>query len=160
MAGASLFFIPVYPSGTVTVLADGVARAFTQPAPTRVLLDVPLTVPAVITVSCATYGIPAKPEAPGTALVAFTGTIGGTISNTLAAQSVASSATDNSGGTSGGNTVAAVTDIATAANAIATLTAKINTLATFASVSRNAHSSTGAKVNEIVTILKAAKLAA
>lgn len=36
--------------------------------------------------------------------------------------------TDNSTGTSGGNTVAAVTDVATAANAIATLTAKVNAI--------------------------------
>lgn len=36
--------------------------------------------------------------------------------------------TDSSTGTSGGNTVAAVTDVATAANAIATLTAKLNEL--------------------------------
>lgn len=36
--------------------------------------------------------------------------------------------TDNSGGTSGGNTIAAVTDVATAANAIATLAAKLNAL--------------------------------
>lgn len=34
--------------------------------------------------------------------------------------------TNNSGGTSGGNTVAAVSDVATAANAIATLTVKLN----------------------------------
>ena len=36
--------------------------------------------------------------------------------------------TDNSGGTSGGSTIAAVTSVATAANAIATLAAKYNTL--------------------------------
>lgn len=36
--------------------------------------------------------------------------------------------TDSSGGTSGGNTIAAVTDVATAANAIATLAAKVNEL--------------------------------
>lgn len=34
--------------------------------------------------------------------------------------------TDSSTGTSGGNTIAAVTDVATAANAIATLAAKLN----------------------------------
>lgn len=38
--------------------------------------------------------------------------------------------TDNSGGTSGGNTIAAVTDNATAANAVATLAAKVNALQT------------------------------
>lgn len=38
--------------------------------------------------------------------------------------------TDNSGGTSGGATVAAVTDVASAANAVATLAAKINALET------------------------------
>lgn len=37
--------------------------------------------------------------------------------------------TDSSGGTSGGNTIAAVSDVATAANAIATLAAKVNALA-------------------------------
>lgn len=36
--------------------------------------------------------------------------------------------TDNSGGTSGGDTIAAVSDVATAANAIATLAAKVNQL--------------------------------
>lgn len=36
------------------------------------------------------------------------------------------SLTDNSTGTSGGNTIAAVSDVATAANAIATLAAKLN----------------------------------
>lgn len=34
--------------------------------------------------------------------------------------------TDSSTGTSGGNTIAAVTDVASAANAIATLSAKLN----------------------------------
>lgn len=34
--------------------------------------------------------------------------------------------TDNSGGTSGGNTIAAVTDVATTANAVATLAARLN----------------------------------
>lgn len=34
--------------------------------------------------------------------------------------------TDNSGGSSGGNTIASVTDISTAADAIATLAAKLN----------------------------------
>ena len=34
--------------------------------------------------------------------------------------------TDNSTGTSGGNTIAAVSDVATAANAIATFAAKLN----------------------------------
>lgn len=38
------------------------------------------------------------------------------------------SLTDSSGGTSGGNTIAAVSDIATAANAIATLAAKVNAI--------------------------------
>ena len=38
--------------------------------------------------------------------------------------------TDNSGGTSDGNTIAAVTDNTTAANAVATLAAKINALQT------------------------------
>lgn len=38
------------------------------------------------------------------------------------------SLTDNSGGTSGGDTIAVVTDIASAANAIATLAAKVNSL--------------------------------
>jgi hypothetical protein len=38
--------------------------------------------------------------------------------------------TDNSGGASGGNTIAAVTDNTTAANAIATLAAKVNGLQT------------------------------
>ncbi len=36
--------------------------------------------------------------------------------------------TNNSGGTSGGNTIAAVTDVASAANAIATLATKFNAL--------------------------------
>lgn len=36
------------------------------------------------------------------------------------------SLTDSSAGTSGGNTIAAVSDVATAANAIATLAAKLN----------------------------------
>lgn len=36
--------------------------------------------------------------------------------------------TDSSGGTSGGNTIAACTDVATLANAVATLAAKINSL--------------------------------
>jgi len=36
--------------------------------------------------------------------------------------------TDSSGGTSGGDTISAVTDVATAANAIATLAAKLNSL--------------------------------
>lgn len=36
--------------------------------------------------------------------------------------------TDSSTGTSGGNTVAAITDTATAANAVATLAAKLNAL--------------------------------
>lgn len=36
--------------------------------------------------------------------------------------------TDNSAGTSGGNTIAAVTDNASAANAIATLAAKVNAI--------------------------------
>lgn len=38
--------------------------------------------------------------------------------------------TDNSGGTSGGDTIAAVTDVASAANAIATLAAKVDALQT------------------------------
>lgn len=36
--------------------------------------------------------------------------------------------TNNSGGTSGGNTIAAVTDVATANNAIATLAVKVNAI--------------------------------
>lgn len=36
--------------------------------------------------------------------------------------------TDSSGGTSGGNTIAAVTDLTTTKNAIATLAAKVNSL--------------------------------
>lgn len=49
-------------------------------------------------------------------------------STPVAQASRAGQLTDNSGGTSGGNTVAAVTDNASAANAIATLLAKINAL--------------------------------
>ncbi len=41
---------------------------------------------------------------------------------------ISSTITDNSTGTSGGDTIAAVTDVATAANAIATLAENLNTL--------------------------------
>lgn len=50
-------------------------------------------------------------------------TVTGTVNGALSSVAVV---TDNSGGTSGGNTIAAVTDVATAANAIATLAAKLN----------------------------------
>lgn len=40
----------------------------------------------------------------------------------------AAALTDNSSGTSGGDTIAAVTDVATAADAIATLAAKLNAI--------------------------------
>ncbi len=53
---------------------------------------------------------------------------GGKITPNAGTQPTVAALTDNSGGTSGGNTVAAVTDAATAANAIATLTAKVNAL--------------------------------
>lgn len=50
------------------------------------------------------------------------------IQPTSGSQAVVAALTDNSGGASGGNTVAVVTDNASAANAIATLVAKVNAL--------------------------------
>lgn len=52
-------------------------------------------------------------------------TVSGTVNGALSTVTVL---TDNSTGTSGGNTIAAVTDVATAANAIATLAAKLNAI--------------------------------
>lgn len=51
----------------------------------------------------------------------FTGTLSGALTGVTAL-------TDSSTGTSGGNTIAAVSDVATAANAIATLAAKVNAI--------------------------------
>lgn len=53
--------------------------------------------------------------------ITVSGTVNGALSTVLVL-------TDNSTGTSGGNTIAAVTDVATAANAIATLAAKVNAI--------------------------------
>lgn len=55
----------------------------------------------------------------------FTGTLNGTVAGALAG---VTALTDSSTGTSGGNTIAAVSDVATAANAIATLAAKVNAI--------------------------------
>lgn len=52
------------------------------------------------------------------------------LSDSIAPANVADIAalTDSSTGTSGGNTIGAVSDVATAANAIATLAAKVNAI--------------------------------
>jgi hypothetical protein len=55
----------------------------------------------------------------------FTGTFNGSVAGALAS---VTALTDNSTGTSGGNTIGAVSDVATTANAIATLAAKINAI--------------------------------
>lgn len=55
----------------------------------------------------------------------FTGTFNGEVAGAL--EGVVA-LTDSSTGTSGGNTIAAVSDVATAANAIATLAAKVNAI--------------------------------
>lgn len=63
--------------------------------------------------------------------------------------------TDSSTGTSGGNTIAAVTDVATAANGIATLAAKLNALITAV----NANGTALAGVNGNVSLVNVSGIA-
>ncbi|WP_155888462.1 hypothetical protein [Inquilinus limosus] len=177
--GDDTFSIPVAIQGTVTVKANGSARAFTQPDRYTVLLNAPLVSAATITISGITEAATQSASAPRTPINPLTVSVGGSTGNTLGAMSTQttftnstggtssstslaalqsiSTVTDNSGGTSGTNTIAAVTDIASAANAIATLAAKLNTLLANYAVVKNSITSLGDKANGLANQSNAVK---
>lgn len=158
MIGGKTFPLPFDAQGAITVTANG-TPVTASVVGTDLVLAVALVAPATIVVSGTTSAHPTVPQAPGTPITPLTVSVGGTAGNVLGAMSAQVSLTNNSGGTSGGNTVAAVTDVPTAANAIATIIVKLTGAQQQINATRDALTALGNKSNELTGVLKAAGIA-
>jgi hypothetical protein len=146
-------------AGTRVVLAGQTGDA-DKGLPSNQITDATETGRAVLTAADKAAGRSAigAAAATGSTLATLTNSTGGTSSNTLGATSLVSSLTDGSGGTSGVNAIGAVSDVPSAANAIATLVAKQNTMVSQHFAIRNSVTSVADKLNQIIAILKGAGL--
>jgi hypothetical protein len=156
--GETTFPLPFDAQGAITTTVNGGAVTASVVAG-NLVLAVALVAPSTIKVTGTTSDAAAAATAPGTPITALTVATTGTSSNSLGAITAVSTLVNSSGGTVNAGTIAAVTDIATAANAIASLTSKLNTIISINAELRNSITSLGNKVNESVAVLKASKLA-
>ena len=118
--------------------------------------DTNLTWPVGAVVGVTVYHDSNTDIIPGTGVEVLTDNSTGVASDTLVALAAVAVLVNNSGGAAGGNTVAAVTDVATAAGGIATLTIKLNALLVEYVDIKNAIASLAAKQNALIDSLTGA----